>query len=395
MADKAITDLIEASQLTKGDWFLLEQGGTAKKLSGQTLIAFLTALADGHGGISGIEKTATEGLRDHYAITFADGSKFSYTVTNGEKGDKGDNAYVWIKYASQEPTAGSHSMGDMPDKWMGVYAGNAAAAPTNWEQYKWFEIKGEKGDTGAPATVEESSVVYQVGTSGTEIPTGEWTADVLVAPQGSYLWSKTITRFNTGEPLIVYAVSRTGRDGLGTLRTINGIEADENGNVTISAVSVGAIAKTGDKLEGMLDANGNRVTGIPYPTEEQDAVPYGLFQNSEEVVWTNKAPGSEFATQVLTMKNSIQGNRLVISFAVEEDREIHVQTTELTVDRIYSEYSSVIMAPLENGNIVRRRFHIAGTKDTIMVNFGNAYDGVTPDNGKLIPQYILVSRRVT
>ena len=37
-------------------------------------------------GISSIEKTATEGLVDTYTITFSDGEKITYTVTNGKDG---------------------------------------------------------------------------------------------------------------------------------------------------------------------------------------------------------------------------------------------------------------------------------------------------------------------
>lgn len=40
--------------------------------------------------VASIEKTGTNGLVDTYTITFLDGSTQTYTVTNGEKGDKGD-----------------------------------------------------------------------------------------------------------------------------------------------------------------------------------------------------------------------------------------------------------------------------------------------------------------
>lgn len=42
MADKAITDLIQATQITNEDLFILEQDGEAKKLKGATLLDFLT-----------------------------------------------------------------------------------------------------------------------------------------------------------------------------------------------------------------------------------------------------------------------------------------------------------------------------------------------------------------
>ena len=42
MADKAINDLTQASQITDDDLFVLQQQGTAKKLRGETLLKFLT-----------------------------------------------------------------------------------------------------------------------------------------------------------------------------------------------------------------------------------------------------------------------------------------------------------------------------------------------------------------
>jgi hypothetical protein len=49
-----------------------------------------------HGGISSIEKVSSEGLVDTYEITYADGTTYRFTITNGAdgahgaKGDKGD-----------------------------------------------------------------------------------------------------------------------------------------------------------------------------------------------------------------------------------------------------------------------------------------------------------------
>ena len=42
MADKQISELIEATTIADVDLFVLEQDGTAKKLKGETLLDFLT-----------------------------------------------------------------------------------------------------------------------------------------------------------------------------------------------------------------------------------------------------------------------------------------------------------------------------------------------------------------
>ena len=315
MADQAIGELIRAQAIGATDLFVLEQSGTAKCLTGQVLLNWLTSAADGHGGIQSIEKLSTSGLVDTYRITLADTTTFDFAVTNGrsitgisktstsglvdtytisyndgttgtftikngEKGDKGDNAYIWIKYASQEPTESSHSMGDIPDDWIGIYSGNASTAPTDWQQYKWYKIKGEKGDTGAPATIASQSVTYQVSDSGTIIPSGSWGSSVPVVSQGKYLWTKTELQFNTGDPVVSYSVARMGMDGSGSVSSVAGVPPDATGNVTLTASDVGALAVSGGDMEGAIDMNGQPISGLNDPTEVTQAARKGYVDAS-------------------------------------------------------------------------------------------------------------------
>ena len=186
MADKHIGALPEASQITLEDLFVLEQNSTAKKLTGKTLMDGLAAMLDGHGGIKSITKVNTDGLIDTYQIVFLDDSSFDYTITNGRSilsvektatsgnsptgggtdiytitysdnttsaftvtngapGASGRSAYVWIKYASQQPTADNPTIGDIPDEWMGIYSGQISAAPPSWGAYTWFYVGGKRG----------------------------------------------------------------------------------------------------------------------------------------------------------------------------------------------------------------------------------------------------------
>ena len=195
MADREIDLLPAAEQITLEDLFLLKQGGVAKKLTGQTLIAFLTALADAHGGISEVKKSGTEGLVDTYTIMFADTSTWNFNVTNGEKGDKGDKAYVWIKYASQEPTEASHSFGDIPDEWIGVYSGYEETPPDDWTKYSWYRFKGEPG----PAErVNYTQVRYKAAAEANEDLTGTvdgWLTTIPEVPQGGFLWTRVDIAF--------------------------------------------------------------------------------------------------------------------------------------------------------------------------------------------------------
>lgn len=84
MADKAISELVRASIITAADLFVMQQDNTAKCLPGQVLLNWLTAAADGHGGIADWKKIDTRGLVDTYRVTMADTTTFDYYVTNGK-----------------------------------------------------------------------------------------------------------------------------------------------------------------------------------------------------------------------------------------------------------------------------------------------------------------------
>ena len=194
MADKRIDELEEAFTITANDLFVLEQANTAKKLSGQTMTAMLTALANGHGGISTITKTATSGTNpvvDTYTITYADGTSSTFTVTNGLKGDTGS--------------------------------------------------QGVQGPPGAGVTISSTSVSYQEWTSGTSYPTGTWAANPPAVAQGNYLWTRTIVNYSDGGQTVSYSVSRMGIDGSGAVSTVCNVSPDGNGNVALTASDVGAL----------------------------------------------------------------------------------------------------------------------------------------------------------
>lgn len=335
MADKAISELVSAEQITATDMFVLEQNGTAKKLTGQVLLNWLTAAADGHGGIQSIEKRSTSGLADTYRITLADttvfdfvvtngrgisslqktgtsglvdtytftyndGTKATFTVTNGQKGDKGDNAYIWVKYASQEPTASSNSFGDLPDDWMGVYFGTASTAPTNWQQYKWYRIKGEKGDTGEPATIVSAEITYQASDSGTIIPSGSWNTSIPPVTPGRYLWTRQVLQFNTGAPITSYSTSRFGIDGTGSVSTVAGVSPDADGNVPLTASDVKALPVAGGTMEGAINMNGQSLSGLNAPTKNNQAANMGfVHEQMKKAAPRNLLDNSDFRNPVM------------------------------------------------------------------------------------------------
>lgn len=306
IVDRDIDELIAADRIKPTDSIPFKQDGTAKRMTGQLLINFLTSAADGHGGIQSYEKVdasgladiyrftladktqidititngrgisntrkhSSSGLVDTYKITYNDGTFDTFTVTNGDKGDPGADAHVWVKFASVDPSQPPHSMGDIPDSWIGFCSTHLPSAPSDWNQYVWYKIKGEPGDKGDAAELLESSVTYQVSTSGHIEPSGSWTETIPSVPQGYYLWTRVSKRFNSGDPVISFSVSRMGIDGLGSVSTVCGNSPDPSGNVAITAENVGALPVSGGNMSGNIDMGANRLTNVADPVNPNDA----------------------------------------------------------------------------------------------------------------------------
>lgn len=331
MADKSINELVAAGSIGATDLFVLQQDNTAKKLPGQVLLNWLTAAADGHGGIQsyqlleteglvktyrftlvdqthididvvdgrGIEdlkKIKTEGLVDTYQIIYNDGPPSTFTVTNGAKGDPGNDANVWIRYASQKPTADSHSFGEIPDAWIGIAPGHLSTAPTDWQAYTWYQWKGDKGDTGEPAKRLSVEYAYQVGDTGNVIPSGTWQATIPNVPQGKFMWIRKTTTWNVGDPDVDYSISRMGLDGSGSVSSVADISPDENGNVPLTAEDIGALPNAGGDMAGAINMKGQKIKGLNAPHENDEPATKGYVDTKPrwELVFENADPSSEF-----------------------------------------------------------------------------------------------------
>lgn len=316
MADKRIQDLVEASSVQLADLFVLEQAGTAKKLTGQTLVNDLAAALDGHGGIADITYSppVSPSLSGTLTITMADESTYTLTVTNGRgitgvsasksgltntvelefndgstdsfdvedgrgisgltwtesgvagngrvhtgtfeysdgtestvqiqdglKGDQGDQTYVWFKWAQVYPTQDS-DLQNNAGPYIGVYAGPASAAPTDYSAYVWYEYKGATGDTGASVSgivlVGQNGLVdtYEIqltdgSTGGTFSVTNALSIVRIDPPDNPGLPGVTdiyTIVFNDGSTsfFVVY----NGTNGTGSVSTVSGLQPN-NGDV--------------------------------------------------------------------------------------------------------------------------------------------------------------------
>lgn len=208
MANKPINALPALDELQSDDLLAVWDSSlnTAVKMSGQQMVARLTEIADGHGGISGIAKTGTAGLNDTYTITYADGTTSTFIVSNGAKGDTGDQTFVWIAYSAVSPTSDA-DVSIIPAPWMGIYVGlESTQSNLHYTDYTWYEIKGPKGD----------GVAY-------------------TAQTGEVGLTRTYTMYTSdGTPVGSFSVT----DGAGAVSLVNGISPDGDGDVSTVVGSV-------------------------------------------------------------------------------------------------------------------------------------------------------------
>lgn len=84
---------------------------------------------------------------------------------------------------------------------------------------------GSNGTNGTSVTVSETSVQYQVSSSGTTTPTGTWSNTVPTVNNGQFLWTKTYVKYSDGKSTTSYSVSYKGTNGTNGKDGSNGADA--------------------------------------------------------------------------------------------------------------------------------------------------------------------------
>ena len=154
MADKAISDLTQALQITNEDLFVLEQGGTAKRLKGATLLDFVT--------MSVVSVTVTTLPAGSSATATYD--KSTGTLALGiPQGNKGDTGATGATGPANVLTIGSVTSGKV-----------ASATITGEAPNQVLNLvleKGDKGDTGDTGPQGEQGIQGPQGNPGADAPT--------------------------------------------------------------------------------------------------------------------------------------------------------------------------------------------------------------------------------
>lgn len=153
MADKAISDLIQALQITNEDQFVLEQGGVAKRLNGETLLKFVT--------LSVVSVTVTTLPAGSSATATYD--KSTGTLALGiPQGRKGDTGATGATGPANVLTIGSVTSGKVASA---TITGEAPNQVLNLVLEKGD--KGETGDTGPQGKTGETGKTGPQGLQGT------------------------------------------------------------------------------------------------------------------------------------------------------------------------------------------------------------------------------------
>lgn len=242
MADKTIGQLVAATNVTPTDLFVLEQSGTAKKLTGQILENWLLTLADGHGGIQSIAKTGTQSLVDTYTITLADNTTATFTVTNGKAISSITTYYVTSTSGSTVPSSGwSTTRQSMTStkRYLWSYQHIAFNDNSSIDTVKtvigvWGD-KGDKGDAG----------VGIVSLTQTSREPGQYTLYTFLMTDGS---SKA---FYSYDGVGITGIDKTSSVGLVDLYTISYSNGTSSGFTVTNAKSITSVTQTGSS--GVVD----------------------------------------------------------------------------------------------------------------------------------------------
>lgn len=153
-----------------------------------------------------------------------------------------------------------------------------------------------KGSNGTSVTISNTSVTYQVSTSGTETPSGSWLDSVPNVPAGRYLWTKTVVTYSDGKSTTAYSVSRNGTNGsAGTSVTITDQE------VTYKKSSSGTTPPTGTWSATVPATNPGEYlwtkTVVTY-SDGKSTTSYSVSRNG-----SNGANGQDAITMVITSTN--------------------------------------------------------------------------------------------
>lgn len=187
---------------------------------------------DGSDGANGTDGIGIKEIEEFYAVSTSN-TKVPTSWATTVPTMTATNKYLW-NYETITYT--NNTSVDTAKKVIGVYGDKGAA--------------GAKGDTGATGKgVKSTAVAYQVGVSGTTVPTGTWSASIPAADTSKpYLWTRTIITYTDNTKSTSYSVGATPEGMVQKKKIISEINQSAE-EISIKAEKI--------SLEGLVTANQN------------------------------------------------------------------------------------------------------------------------------------------
>ena len=154
--------------------------------------------------------TVAEGAWLWTLVTYSNGSK---AYTKSKQGVSGDSITVSkVEYQSgTSPT--SAPTGTWQTSIPTVAEGNYLWTKTTYSDGNYTYSVAKQGKSGTSVSISSTSTTYQVSTSPTTTPTGEWKTTVQSTTTGQYLWTRTVVTYSDGNSTTSYSVAAHGATG--------------------------------------------------------------------------------------------------------------------------------------------------------------------------------------
>lgn len=253
----------------------------------------LTATTSGSGTSKTVDVTIKTGLSNRGTVTIpvivdsTQGITITKTFTvsvasTGQQGTAGRGIQnTTVQYAQSTSGTEAPSTGwqnTIPTVtqgnflWTKTYTTYTSGDPTT--SYSVSKV-GQDGKPGSAGRGIQSTVIeYQKSSSGTNPPTGGWSASPVETVAGEYLWTRTTTKYTSGSDTVSYAVAAHGTNGQDAI-TI-GITSD---NGTIFKNSTGSTTLTAHVYKGGSELSSSQISAIGtlkwYKDSGSDAVGTG------------------------------------------------------------------------------------------------------------------------
>ena len=250
---------------------------------------------------------------------------------------------------------------------------NPAAEAPQVEDYcrlQWLEEKLDEylrlakdsgeftGPAGPGPVLLGQEVAFQISQDYRQIPTGVWSEVLPSCSAREFVWSRTTAHYDSGD-VITYSVSRNGADGDGTVVSVCGVGPDDTGNIPLTAEAVGALPCVGGTVQGQIDMGGQKLTGLPDPTEVSDAAVKGYVdaQAAAAVTEATQAVKTRFVSFLLAIEDWAGTSAPYTQF---------IPISNLTEDKLTRAY------PLYYNDITR---NLAVKEASAAVSFAKRTDG--------------------